>query len=228
MNQGGVRAELIRRIWRGVDPFASFPRDLFAIDMQGWNSIHPYLVEEIEANRPSIIVEIGVWKGGSTITMARKLKELQLDAVVIAVDTWLGSWEHWVQDNWFGWLCTEHGRPQLYSKFMANVLAAGVQDYVVPMPIDSINASIILRQFRFEPDMLHIDGGHDYHSVNSDLTHWWSILRAGGTFIGDDYFPDSFAWADVKRAVDDFLRAHPYAEFRHSDGKCRATKLPAT
>jgi predicted O-methyltransferase YrrM len=40
--------------------------------------------------RPSI-VEIGVWKGSSVITLASKMKELNLDGVVIAVDTWLGA-----------------------------------------------------------------------------------------------------------------------------------------
>lgn len=224
MSQGQIKTDIINKIWRGADPLASFPKDLFAIDMQGWNSTHTYLTHEIEIRRPSVIVEVGVWKGGSTITMAKKLKELQLDAVVIAVDTWLGSWEHWFQNNWFEWLCVDHGRPQLYSKFMANVLAAGVQDYVVPLPIDSINASIILKRFNITPDLVHIDGGHDYHSVSSDLKHWWNVLAAEGTFIGDDYFLDG-AWSDVKRAIDDFLGAHPHSHFRQDDGKCRATKL---
>ena len=226
MGSGGVRADIVNKIWRGIDPFASFPKGLFAVDMQGWNSIHPYLVDEIQASRPSVIVEIGVWKGGSTITMARKLKELQLDAVVIAVDTWLGSYEHWVQNDWFDWLSVEHGYPQLYSKFMSNVLEAGVQDYVLPLPVDSINAALIIERFGVKPDLLHIDAGHDYHSVSSDLKHWWNRLRSGGTFIGDDYCSDG-TWADVKRAIDDFLRIHPNSNFQNSEGKCRVTKLPA-
>ncbi len=48
-------------------------------------------------------------------------------------------------------------------------------------------------------------------------------MPVGGILINDDYFPDG-AWADVKRAVDDFLRVHPHTGFRHASGKCRATK----
>jgi cephalosporin hydroxylase len=49
--------------------------------------------------RPSIVVEIGVWKGSSVITLASKMKELNLDGVVIAVDTWLGAWDHWTNEE---------------------------------------------------------------------------------------------------------------------------------
>ena len=165
-----------------------------------------------------------MWKGGSIITMATRLKELQLDAVVIAVDTWLGSWEHWLQNDWFSWLCVEHGHPQLYSKFMANVVAAQVHGQVLPLPIDSVNAANLLKRLNVRSNIVRIDGGHDYHAVSSDLQHWWEIMPAGGVLINDDYFVDG-AWSDVKRAIDDFLRVHPHTDFRHVSGKSRVTKL---
>ena len=82
------------RLWRGQNPFAGLPPKLYQRDEQGWQSQHPYLSIGVEQMRPRVVVEVGVWKGGSTIFMAKKMRELGLDAVVIAVDTWLGSAFH--------------------------------------------------------------------------------------------------------------------------------------
>ena len=60
-----LRQMLIDRLWRGYDPLRDVPGNIFAQDLQGWNSQHPYLAEAIREKRPSVIVEIGVWKGGS-------------------------------------------------------------------------------------------------------------------------------------------------------------------
>ena len=97
-----TRQMLIDRLWRGNDPFRGFPWNLFDYDLQGWNSQHAYLKDTITSLRPSIIVEIGVWKGGSTVFMANAAKALGLPSVVIAVDTWLGSSEHWLTDFLLG------------------------------------------------------------------------------------------------------------------------------
>lgn len=36
-------------------------------------------------------------------------------------------------------------------------------------------------------DWIYIDAGHDYQNMKADLNAWWSILRPGGLFSGDDY-----------------------------------------
>ncbi len=221
----GEVCQLVRqKLWRGRDPFAGFPDRLIATDEQGWHSRHPYLAEAIETLRPRIIVEVGVWKGGSTLFMANRLRELGLDAVVIAVDTWLGAWDHWRNDKWFEELCFDHGYPRLYDKFAANVVRNGLQDYVVPLPLDSVNARHVVSFFELRADILHIDAGHDYAAVLSDLRQWWQVLRPGGMFIGDDYHVDENLWPGVRRAIDEFLGRNPHADFAHSKAKCRAVK----
>jgi hypothetical protein len=64
-----TRQVIIDRLWRGNDPCRGFPPHLFEYDLQGWNSQHPYLRECIQSLRPQVIVEVGVWKGGSTVFM---------------------------------------------------------------------------------------------------------------------------------------------------------------
>jgi len=74
-----------------ADPYANFPLDEWALDLQGWGSRHPLFGELIRLLKPSIIVEVGTWKGASAIQMARETKRHGSRAQIICVDTWLGS-----------------------------------------------------------------------------------------------------------------------------------------
>ena len=89
-----VRDEILHKIWRDVDPYANTPK--LPPDIQGWNSTHRYLTDAIDHRRPDIVIEVGVWKGASVLTMARRMRDIGCDGVVIAVDTWRGSAEHWL------------------------------------------------------------------------------------------------------------------------------------
>jgi hypothetical protein len=217
-----IRQIIFDRLWNGYDPFRDFPGNLFEYDLQGWNSQHPYLGDAIATLRPPMIVEIGVWKGGSTVFMANELKKRALSSVVIAIDTWLGSSEHWLKSSDVE-MSFFNGRPDLYYKFLSNVIHAEVADYVVPLPIDSLNAGQILKLLRFSPQMIHLDGGHDYESVMADLRVWWPILAPDGILIGDDYYIDG-TWGEVRQAFDDFFGALNLTPIENVAGKCRVRK----
>lgn len=210
-------------LWGGADPFHGLPPGRFGVEIQGWNSAHRYLSDSIALIRPSLVVEIGVWKGASTLFMASKLRELAIDGVVIAVDTWLGSSEHWISPDPGHELSYERGYPRLFEQFMVNVAACGLNDHVVPLPLDSGNAAAVIGHCFPPVDMIHLDAAHDYDAVMFDLTKWWPRLRLGGLFIGDDYFEASH-WPDVKRATDDFLARVPHADFAQESGKWRAIR----
>ncbi len=219
-----VRQEIVDRLYAGVDPFANFPENLFQVDMQGWNSQHPYLSRAIDVARPKIIVEIGVWKGGSTLFMAEHLRRLELDAVVIAVDTWLGSWDHWINPALRAQLSFINGYPNFFYKFMNNVKALKLEDYVVPLPLDSLNASETLKFLQIQPDIVHIDAGHDYRAVKSDIETWWPLIKPNGFLIGDDYHRE--VWPGVCRAFDEFAEAHGAGQVEHFERKCIFRKAP--
>jgi predicted O-methyltransferase YrrM len=219
-----VRQSVLERLWRGHDPFAQFPRQLFAQDASGWNSDHRYLAEAIARYRPGIVVEIGVWKGGSVLTMARAMREARCEGVIVAVDTWLGSAEHWLDARMAEDLSPLHGYPQLYWKFMNNVLAEGLQDFVLPLPLDSNSAQAVLGALSLRPAVIHLDSAHDYTSVFLDLQRWWALLQPGGMMITDDYDASRLVWPDVARAVDDFRARVPHQEFAADPYKCRLVK----
>jgi hypothetical protein len=216
----------VSALYRGIDPFAFFQADESVVDMQGWNSEHAFLRESVQAIKPSVIIEVGVWKGGSVITFADEANRLSLDSVVIAVDTWRGSCEHWLDDQWFKSLRISGGLTRLQETFMANVVAMSLQHLVLPLPLDSVNAYEIMRFLGVRADIVHIDAGHDYESVATDLRLWSSLLRKDGLMIMDDYSKDESGqpqgWVEVARAVDDFVagRNDCIANFRHCDNKC--------
>jgi hypothetical protein len=213
------RAELIDRIWGGIDPLVS-SRPL-SPDFQGWASDHPYLVRAIEEVRPSVVVEIGVWKGGSVMTMADHMKALSLDGVVIAVDTWLGAWDHWIQPQWFSHLKFENGYPSIYHTFASNIISRQLQGYVVPLPLDSLNAVKVCAHHGLTVDVLHVDGGHDFAAVTADLAAWWPMLRDGGVLIGDDYHSEGDVWPEVREAFQAFFNTK---DIEATGGKCYIRK----
>jgi len=220
---GQIRQRFLDLLWHGQDPFAALPRNLYHVDAQGWNENHPYLPQIIAAHRPAAVVEVGVWKGASSIVMAREMRRLGIDGVVLCVDTWLGSVEHWRNPAWFESLNLIHGYPHLQRTFMANMMAHGVQDIVVPLPLDSLNAAELLAACGITLDMIHLDAGHDASSVFSDLSAWWPRLTEGGVLAGDNYF-DGGAWPGVKQAFADFFGPLGMLPLEHATGKCLVVK----
>lgn len=222
-----ARRAVLNTLCMGREPFAGFPYHDIPRDLQGWHSGHPYLARAIAELRPRLVIEVGVWKGASVVTMAREMQRLNLDGVVIAIDTWLGSSEHY-QEKFAADLDFEFGYPRLYRKFMANICHEGLTGQVVPLPLDSINAFQLLKAKGLRPDVLHIDAGHDYLSVMADLNAWWPELAPGGVLIGDDYFMPSFVqgllgqekWPEVRQAFDEFFARNAHTVFENKDGKC--------
>lgn len=181
-----------RDIWEGFRP-AREPQP----EIQGWNGTHPSLAHLAATAAQKVVVDVGVWKGQSTITMAAAMKDAQLDSCVIAIDTFLGSVEHWGA----GLHGRYHGLPDLYQTFLENVFYRGVTDYVVPLPQTSTNAAVILQALGISAAVIHVDASHRYADVMQDAEHYWHLLGEGGFLIGDDY---NDIWPDVIQAAGEF------------------------
>jgi hypothetical protein len=220
----GAFDEVMAAIWKGHDPYAGFPLDAWPADTRGWNSTHPWLAEAVAARRPRLIVEVGVWRGGSVLTMADALRDAGVEGCIVAVDTWLGSVEHWAKMPSFpANLNVAQGQPRQMQVFLGNVIRAGHAGRVVPLPMDSLNAAQLLRHYGLRPDLLHLDAGHDQISVGADLAAWWPLLQPGGVLIGDDYHATG-GWPGVRKAFHAFFGARGLMPLEHTGGKCRVTK----
>ncbi|WP_428488209.1 CmcI family methyltransferase [Rhodopila sp.] len=192
--------DLMRRL-QGTDIYAGFV-PTFAEDRQGWNSQHPAFDCIVAEVRPSVIIDVGVWKGGSTIYLAEALERHAVKGTVIAVDTFLGSLEHTdMASDLVDLIPRRHGTPLLYEQFITNVVRCGVSDRVVPLRQTSTLAAKLLQRIGVQAGLIHIDASHEYDDVLKDARAYWNILAPGGYLVGDDYHP---VWPGVMQAADEF------------------------
>ncbi len=168
--------------------------------MQGWNSVHPYFEGLINLGSPKLIIELGVWKGGSSIHMANVVKKLGLECEILSIDTWLGSSNHLSQSGRRAELKPKFGYPSVYTTFMNNVISAGHQEIITPLAMDGNSAAYALKRLGVKADLIHIDASHEYESCLSDLRNYWPLISDHGTLICDDYV----SWPGVTKAVCEF------------------------
>ncbi|MGY3591944.1 hypothetical protein ACVIGB_008474 [Bradyrhizobium sp. USDA 4341] len=187
-----------RNIWEGFIPLRTTD------DVEGWNGDHPSLQRLARSNGEKTAIDVGVWKGQSTITMAQAIRETGLDGCVIAVDTFLGSAKYWGRTE-PPLLERSNAMPNVFQTFMSNVCNAGLQDYVIPLPQTSVAAALILKNLRITANVIHIDAEHQYDEVRRDIEEYWNILEMGGYMIGDDY---EERFSGVIRAVGEFSAQH--------------------
>jgi hypothetical protein len=193
-------AELMQRL-HGTNVYAGFV-PTFATDTQGWNSEHQAFADIIALTKPKVVIDVGVWKGASTLFLARLVRQHVEDGVVIAVDTFLGSPEHAIVDTpLFGFIPRRHGVPLLYEQFLSNIVHAGAQNHVVPLPQTSTGAAAIMHRAGIRAGLVHIDASQAYEDVLRDARVYWDLLEPGGYLVGDDYDP---SWPGVVRAASEF------------------------
>ncbi len=143
------------------------------------------------ADPSGVIVEIGSWKGKSTICLA-KGSEAGPKLKVYAIDPHVGSEEHQVGGR----------KVWTFDEFQANIRKAGVEASVVPLVKPSTEAA---KDFTQPVSLVFIDGAHDYDSVKSDFEAWFPKVIPGGMVA----FHDTNNCAGPRRLVRTALFCNP-------------------
>lgn len=142
-----------------------------------------------------VIVEIGAWKGRSTICLARGARDGRRPRL-FAVDPHTGSPEHRAAG----------GTVATAREFARNLERAGVSDAVVPLVRTSEEAARTLE----EPvELIFVDGAHEYEAVARDFELWFPKVVTGGVMA----FHDSTGWPGVRRLVE--RRVYRSTRFRN-------------
>lgn len=123
-----------------------------------------------------VIVEIGSWKGKSTIWLGKGSKAGN-DVRIYAVDP--------------------HTRGSL-EKFRENIKMADINDVVIPMVKTSEDA---VKGWDKPVELLWIDGDHRYHMVKLDFKLWFSHLIEGGLIV----FHDTVLWRGPRKVAEEFI-----------------------
>lgn len=130
------------------------------------------------------VVEIGSWKGYSTIQLARNAR-----APVYAIDPHKGTFGH-----------RREGVKDTYDKFVQNINRYGVRNRVVPLRMTSIEAR---RRYNISFDVLFIDGDHTFEGTAEHYNSWGRLLPRGGFIAFHDVYNPEF---DGPRIIYDSLR----------------------
>jgi len=150
-----------------------FEKDLAEID--GWLTKKEglFLYEIAKRVRPpSVIVEIGSWKGKSTICLA-KGSEAGYKAAVCAIDPHTGSPEHH----------QKFGKVNTFHEFSLNLKKAKVDRRVHPIRSASRDA---VKGFNNPIGLLFIDGNHSIEAVKADFHLWFPKIEEGGIIAFHD------------------------------------------
>ncbi len=182
-------------------------------DLQGWNSEHHFLTSSIKQLLPKVIVEAGVWKGGSIIHMAKVCKEIGISPKIYAIDTWLACDILRTVPEWVPSLKMNNNRPEYWRTFYDNAIRAGVDDLITPLHMDTRSGLRYLRRLGIKIDLFHHDASHYSPDVYDDLIEADFIMNTGGHIIVDDYIVDDKRFphpCDFSGVVSDVNR---YANF---------------
>lgn len=130
-----------------------------------------------ECTGKGVIVEIGSWKGASTIWLGKGSKAGS-NLEVYAIDP--------------------HTEGNTFSEFTNNIKKANVSDIVVPIVKTSEEAE---KDWNMPVEFLWIDGNHEYEYAKLDFDKWFPHLVVGGIIA----FHDTIFYknAGPKRVVTD-------------------------
>ena len=156
--------------------------------IKGWMNDRELEWLYTQAQSRSIIVEIGVYYGRSTVALGLGAQH-QKHAWVHAIDSWQGDGDN---AKFLTEYLTEEGCRRVHEEAIDNV--AGLP---VSLLVETSNVACGLFPVA-SVDMLFLDGAHDYDSVNEDLANWLPRMRQDGLICGHDYNPN---WPGVIQAV---------------------------
>jgi predicted O-methyltransferase YrrM len=158
-------------------------------DVEGWLgeqeawSLHR-AVATFPSAGPVRVVEIGSWKGRSTVAVASAVAARPEGGVVHAIDPHRGGVPH----RFFG-------EEDTFDQFLANVERAGLSGVVDP--IRATSAAARAKVSDGSVHVLFVDGSHRLEDVRADIEIWEPSLCPGARIA----FHDSVSYAGVVGAL---------------------------
>jgi MMP 1-O-methyltransferase len=181
-------------------------------DIDGWLTLSEadvlYLLALNFINK-GVIVEIGSYKGKSTICLAKGSKKNN-STKIYAIDPHTAEATlDLTEDNP---ICT-------YNEFISNIKTAKVDDIIEPIKNTSEGA---VKAFDLPVGLLFIDGAHHYEAVKLDFELWSPKVIKGGRIAFHDATNAPGVMKLIKEAVETSAN---FGEVRYVDSIAYVTKL---
>jgi len=128
-------------------------------------------------SEPGRIVEIGSFRGRSTIVLARAAAG---GVEVVAIDPHAGN------DRGPQEIAPDAARGnEDFDRFHGNLRRAGVEERIRHVRLPSEDA---LDEVQAPVDMLYVDGAHRYAPARADIERYGALVRPGGTLLVHDSY----------------------------------------
>lgn len=147
--------------------------------IQGWFNYEFLFDVMVDRFNDCTFIEIGVWKGKSTVYLAQKIKQEKKNIKVLAVDTFEGTPSEKQHKN-----ILQSDGISLLNQFKANLNTFKVKDIVTPIKQYS---SDFLKEYKGDVKFIFIDGDHTYEGVKKDIEAALPLLSKGCVLAGHDY-----------------------------------------
>lgn len=159
-----------------------------------WHQIPQEVIDIIKEKDPSLMIEVGSWKGYSADLWLQNT-----NAFLYCVDTWLGALEFMDSTDPVADLKLFEGYPTVYWDFRENMKRWDGRYRAIPQT--SLIAARYFSSKNIEADCIYIDASHEYEDVKTDITVYAPLLNKNGFLFGDDY---AYEWPGVVRAVNEY------------------------
>jgi hypothetical protein len=174
--------------WPAERPMVEVPTE-----PAGWlaDGARAILAEELSGDT-AIVLELGAWLGLST----RYIADLAPNAIVITVDTWLGSQEHREDARCAPLL------PTLHSAFLKACWE--YRSRIIPLKMTTLEGIERVATHGLAPDLVYLDAEQTCEAVLAEL------------YVCHECFPhtiltgDDYSAPDVRKAVDEFALANSF------------------
>jgi predicted O-methyltransferase YrrM len=155
-----------------------------ASGVQGWMTGSELAWLEEQATGRDLVIEIGSWRGRSSVALAAAGK-------LVCVDTFIDQPQE-----------TGSGADILPDFMRAIGDDAGHVTAIRGDVSDADFVEALEHQYGGEADVVFVDASHDEASVRRDIRTALRLVKPGGVVCGHDYSP---AWPGVMAAVNDLV-----------------------
>jgi predicted O-methyltransferase YrrM len=149
-------------------------------DVEGWMTdaqARRLWEAALRVSEPGRIVEIGSFRGRSTIVLSRAARD---GVEVVAIDPHAGN------DRGPQEIAPDAARGnEDFDRFHENLRRAGVEERVRHVRLPSEDA---LDEVQAPVDLLYVDGAHRYAPARADIERYGALVRPGGTLLVHDSY----------------------------------------
>jgi hypothetical protein len=199
--------KVMKIIHEDHDPYANFEIDKWPDEPFGWIGHTEYFDRAIDTLKPEVYLEFGVLFGASARYAAQRMISRGIDGCVVASDTFLQEEVLWNIPGHRAQMRMKNGRSTAYEMFMRNTIKAGLQNYIIPLAMDTHGAARYMISRGIKAKVIYLDACHVGGDVYRDLLLMEQLMDTGGAIIGDDYEDN---YCDVRDDFNKFVAERGY------------------